>query len=93
MKRELRLYIAGDDAISRSAIANFNRIIEGMDAFLDTKVVDIVDSPESARSMRIMATPTLVRVSPKPIRKVIGDLTDKQRVMTVLGLQPPEEQD
>lgn len=86
MKQVVRLFIAGDDAVSRSAIANLERLAETCGADVETSIVDIVEDPAAARAWRILATPVLVRVLPEPRRKVIGDLADTARVMSVLGL-------
>lgn len=90
MKPELCLYIAGDDAVSQSAVANFRRIVNECGPQVDARVVDVVERPELARELRIMATPILVRLAPPPVRKVLGDLQDTARVITVLGLNSDE---
>jgi circadian clock protein KaiB len=87
MKSELRLYIAGEDAISQSAVANFRQIVKQCPGELGAEVIDIEADPVAARAMRVMATPMLVRMAPAPVRKVIGDLSDTTRVLSALGLE------
>lgn len=81
----LRLYIAGQTPRSLAALSNLKEICE--DKFkgkYKIEVVDLAASPEKARQDQIFAIPTLVRQLPVPIRKIIGDLSDKQRVMVTL---------
>jgi circadian clock protein KaiB len=81
----LRLYIAGQTPKSIAAINNLKRICE-KDLKGDYKIelIDLTRSPEKAREDQIFAIPTLVRQIPTPIRKIIGDLSDTQRVLVTL---------
>ena|SRR5579883_2747516 len=83
---ELTLYIAGQTPRSLAAIANLKSFCE---SYLPNRyrlaVVDLFEQPQLARDDQIIAIPTLVRKMPQPIRKVIGDLSNTQRVL--LGLQ------
>lgn len=91
MKQELRLYVAGDDFVSRSAVSNLGRIADEIGPNVHVSVIDIVETPESLSEMRVLATPMLVRLSPGPVCKVVGDLADIPRVLAVLGIQSNEK--
>ncbi len=82
----LTLYVAGDTARSRQAMANLERICaELLGGRARCATVDVLDSPELADAERILTTPTLIRESPIPRRRVTGDLSDVQRVLSALG--------
>jgi circadian clock protein KaiB len=88
----LTLYVAGDTPRSRQAMANLQRICaELLGGRAECATVDVLDSPELADAERILTTPTLVRESPSPRRRVTGDLSDAQRVMTALGFTSPDQ--
>lgn len=88
MKYELKLYISGDGGHGRRAISNMNEITDSLTAGeCEMEVIDIVNTPAAAIADHIIATPALVKVSPLPIRKVIGDLSDKDKVLFMLGLK------
>ena len=84
------LYVAGDSPRSRLAIANLRRLLEerlrGRSEF---DVVDVQSSPDRAESARILTTPTLVKESPEPQRRIIGDLSDSELVL--IALSPLDE--
>lgn len=85
----LRLYIAGQTPKSLAALSNLKELCE--DEFkgkYKIEVVDLARSPEKAREDQIIAIPTLVRQIPEPIRKIIGDLSNRQRVLVTLTQQP-----
>jgi circadian clock protein KaiB len=83
---ELRLYVARQTPKSPTAISNLKKICaDHSKARYRVEVIDLVKSPALARDHQIVALPTLVRRLPVPIRKVIGDLSDTERV--VVGLQ------
>jgi circadian clock protein KaiB len=90
--------VAGKTVRSEQAIANLRRICrEELDGRYELEIIDVVESPEKAEEDRILATPTLIKQLPPPLRRVIGDLSDKEKVL--LGLEvlpasdPPTEQD
>ena len=89
MKYTLRLYVSGSTSTSLRAIANLRAIgaAPSIDEF-DIEVIDILEHPALAEDGKILATPTLVRVFPEPVRKVIGDLGDRARVLTGLDIRP-----
>ncbi len=85
----LRLYIAGKSPKSLVALANLKALCETHLAGRCTvEVIDVVEHPESARADQIVAIPTLIRRLPEPIRKIIGDLSRRQRVLVGLDLEP-----
>ncbi len=84
-----RLYIAGaNEPKSLRAIDNFHRLAERIPSDCDLDVIDIYEQLEEAEADRISATPTLVKVSPLPTQKIVGDLSDRDRVLAVLGIKP-----
>lgn len=83
----LRLFITGHTPRSEQAIANLYRICqERLDERYEVEIVDILEQPQLAEEERIIATPTLIRVSPLPARRVIGDLSDTKKVLLGLSL-------
>ncbi len=82
----LRLYITGQTPRSEQAVANLTQICEeqfGDQCDLD--IVDVLEHPELAEEEKIIATPTLIRLSPSPCCRIIGDLSDREKVMMGLG--------
>jgi len=85
---ELRLYVAGQTPRSLQAFANLKKICEEhLKGQYTIEVVDLVDNPQLARGDQILAIPTLVRKLPPPMRKIIGDLSDTERVLVGLDLR------
>lgn len=85
---ELRLYIAGESAKSRSAIENLRRICEThLPGKYAIELVDLLLHPQLARGDQIVAIPTLVRKLPNPMRKIIGDLSNEERTLVSLQLR------
>jgi circadian clock protein KaiB len=83
--RKLTLYIAGQTPKSLTAIANLKRITEEhMPGQYEIEVVDLRENPRLAKEHSIVAIPTLVRSLPVPIRKIIGDLSDVEKVLVNL---------
>jgi len=86
---ELRLYVAGHTSKSRAAVANLERICEThLAGQYSIEVIDLVKNPALAAGDQILAVPTLVRRLPEPIRKIIGDLSNEERVLVGLDVQP-----
>jgi len=86
---ELRLYVAGQTAKSITALANLKKYAEEhLQGKYQIEVIDLMQEPQRARADEIIAIPTLVRKLPEPIRKIIGDLSDKERVL--VGLEVNE---
>ncbi len=90
---EFRLYVAGRTPKSVEIIEESIRLLEdALDDRYHLEVIDIIESPELTHKNKILATPALEKVSPGPVRKVIGDLSDKERVLLALGLTAQREE-
>jgi circadian clock protein KaiB len=86
---DLRLYVAGQTPKSTTAIANLRRFCEEhLAGKYRIEVIDLVENPKLARGDQILAIPTLVRRLPEPIRKIIGDLSNSDRVLVGLDIRP-----
>jgi len=85
---ELRLYVAGQTPKSLTALANLRKICsEHLDGRFELHVIDLVKTPQLAQGDQILAIPTLVRNLPQPMRKIIGDLSDTERVLVGLDVR------
>lgn len=85
----LRLYVAGMTPRSTRAIANIREICEGhLQGRYDLQVVDIYQQPVLAEGDQIIAVPTLIKKLPVPLRRLIGDLSDREQVLIGLDLKP-----
>jgi circadian clock protein KaiB len=85
----LQLYVAGQSPKSMRAFANLTRICEEhLAGRYEIEIIDLVEHPALARTDGILAVPTLVRRLPAPIRTIIGDLSDTERVLVGLRLVP-----
>ena len=85
----LRLYVAGQTPRSLTAFRNLKEICEEyLKGQYHIEVVDLMENPTLARGDQILAVPTLVRKLPQPIRKIIGDLSNTERVLVGLDIQP-----
>src|ERR1700722_3645081 len=88
-KYELRLYVAGKTVKSVTALANLKRYCEEhLKGQYVIEVVDLLVKPQLAAGDQIFAIPTLVRKVPEPIRKIIGDLSDEEKVLVGLDIRP-----
>ncbi|HZM02894.1 MAG TPA: circadian clock KaiB family protein [Candidatus Saccharimonadales bacterium] len=86
---ELRLYVAGQTSKSVTAFANLKKICEQhIVGKYHIEVIDLLKNPTLAKGDHIFATPTLVRKLPVPIRKILGDLSNTERVLVGLDLRP-----
>jgi len=84
----LRLYIAGQTPRSVMAFANLKKICEEhLAERYQIEVIDLLENPRLARNDQILAIPTVVRKLPTPVRKIIGDLSNTERVLVGLDLQ------
>ena len=85
----LKLYVAGQSPKSLHAIANLKKICEeNLQGHYELEVIDLYEKPQLAKGDEIIAVPTLVRKLPEPIRKIIGDLSDEEKVLVGLQLRP-----
>ena len=87
----LKLFITGQTLRSAQAITNLNRICEKELAGMDCQmiIIDVLERPQLAEEEKILATPTLIRELPLPVRRIIGDLSDTKQVL--LGLELPRQ--
>ncbi len=86
---DLRLYVAGQTAKSMTALANLKQICEThLAGEYRIEVIDLLKTPQLAAGDQILAVPTLVRRLPEPIKKIIGDLSNEERVLVGLDVQP-----
>jgi circadian clock protein KaiB len=86
---DLRLYVAGQTRKSLTALANLRRFCEEhLAGKYRLEVVDLLKNPQLAQGDQILAIPTLVRKLPEPMRKIIGDLSNTERVLVGLDLRP-----
>lgn len=88
-KWELRLYVAGKTTKSVAAIKNLNRLCEEhLKGKYVIEVIDLLVHPQLAEGDQIFAIPTLVKKVPEPIRKIIGDLSNEEKVLVGLNIRP-----
>ena len=86
---ELRLYVAGQTPKSVLALKNITRYCrENLEGKYSIEVIDLLVKPQLAEGDQIFAIPTLVRKVPEPIRKIIGDLSNEERVLVGLNIRP-----
>ena len=85
----LRLYIAGDSPRSRTAVINLHKLC---DRYLpgrhSIEIVDLLKNPALAKAHQIVAIPTLIRELPEPLKRIIGDLSNVEKVLVGLDIQP-----
>ncbi len=87
-KMELRLYVAGKTEKSIKAFANLKSYCEEhLKGLYSIEIIDLLENPQLAEGDQIVAIPTLVRKVPLPIRRIIGDLSDKERVLVGLDIR------
>jgi circadian clock protein KaiB len=88
----LRLYVAGQTPKSIAAIANLRKLCDQyLTGRYSIDIVDLMRDPDLAQPHQIVAVPTLVRELPEPIRRIIGDLSNTQRVLVGLDIDPPPQ--
>jgi circadian clock protein KaiB len=85
----IKLYVTGKTPRSEQAIMNLRRICdEELSGRYELMVIDVLERPQLAEDEKILATPTVVKELPVPIRRIIGDLSDRERVLLGLDLRP-----
>lgn len=90
---QLRLYIAGQTTKSMLALRNLKQYCEThLAGKYSIEIIDLIENPQLAEGDQILAIPTLVRKFPEPIRKIIGDLSDEEKVLVGLDLKPTNQQ-
>jgi circadian clock protein KaiB len=91
---QLRLYVAGQTPKSLQAFANLKKICEEhLKGRYQIEIIDLIENPQLAKGDQILAIPTLVRKIPEPLRKIIGDLSNTERVLVGLDLRIPVKTD
>jgi circadian clock protein KaiB len=89
---ELTLYVAGQTPKSLAAIANLRKICEeNLKGKYHIEVIDLSRTPQLAKADQIVALPTLVRKLPPPLKKIIGDLSDEEKVLVGLDIKSRDE--
>jgi len=84
---KLRLFITGSTPHSTRAIENMRKICEeNLAGRYDLEIVDVYENPDATRELQIIATPTLVKLLPEPLRRIIGDLSNRERVLAGLDI-------
>lgn len=85
----LKLYVTGTSSRTAQAIENLRRICDQeLQGRYELEIVDVLEHPQAAEDDRILATPTLIKQLPPPLRRVIGDLSDREKVLLGLELHP-----
>ena len=85
----LRLFVTGASSRTGTAIANLRRICEqDLGGQYDLEIIDVLEHPDLAENEKILATPTLIKSLPLPLRRVIGDLSDTEKVLLGLEVHP-----
>ena len=83
----LKLYVLGQTANSQKAIKNLKTLLKNdLKGLYTLKIIDVLKNPSLAEEDKILATPTLIKTLPSPIRKIIGDLSDSEKVLLGLDL-------
>jgi circadian clock protein KaiB len=90
---ELRLYIAGKTQKSVTALTNLKKYCEEhLEGQYVIEVIDLLENPQLAEGDQIFAVPTLVKKVPEPVRKIIGDLSNEEKVLVGLNIRPKNAQ-
>jgi circadian clock protein KaiB len=83
----LRLYVTGQTPRSKAAIAHMKRLCEeDLKDQISLEIIDVLEQPQLAEDQKILATPTLLKMVPPPLKRIIGDLSDKEKVLIGLDL-------
>ena len=88
----MKLYVTGHSPRAERAIANLRRLCEEeLEGCYQLEIIDILEHPQLAEDERILATPTLVKQLPPPLRRVIGDLSSREKVLLGLDVRPRDD--
>jgi len=88
----LKLYITGSSPRAEAAIRNLRRICEDeLNGRYELEIIDVLENAEAAETDRVLATPTLIKQLPPPLRRVIGDLSDREKVLLGLEVRPRDD--
>jgi len=87
VKYVLKLYVTGETPRSRAALKNLENILdENYKGVYSVKVIDVIKHPQLAEDDKILATPALIKILPPPVARIIGDLSDRKKVLLGLDL-------
>jgi circadian clock protein KaiB len=87
VKYVLKLYVTGVTSRSQEALKNLKKILdEDYKGVYSLKVIDVIKQPQLAEDDKILATPTLIKILPPPVARIIGDLSDREKVLLGLDL-------
>lgn len=87
----LKLFLVGQGAFGQEARDNLEALAKKFPEYeFDLEVIDVLENPERAVEDRVIATPTLIKYTPMPVCRIVGDLSDRQRVISALGLRAME---
>ncbi|MFO8031264.1 MAG: circadian clock KaiB family protein [Desulfohalobiaceae bacterium] len=90
---QLRLFVSGSTSRSQQAIQNLRQICEEhLQGRYKLEVIDVAKDPGQVRQRQILAVPTLIKELPLPLRKIVGDLSEKEKVLEGLDIQPKESE-
>ncbi len=93
-KFKLRLYVTGKTPKSERAISNLKEICErDLKGLYKLQITDVLESPQLAEDEKILATPTLIKDLPPPLKRIIGDLSNSEKVLLGLDLSPVSDSD
>ena len=93
-KSKLRLYVTGKTPKSERAIANLKEICEKeLEGLYELEIIDVLEQPQLAEDEKILATPTLIKDLPPPLKRIIGDLSNSEKVLLGLDLSPVSDSD
>jgi circadian clock protein KaiB len=85
----LKLYVAGKSTRAETAISNLRQLCENeLRGQYELEIIDVLERPDLAEDARILATPTLIKQLPPPLRRVIGDLSDREKLLLGLEVKP-----
>ena len=88
---QLQLFVTGQGVLAKRAITNIQRICDhDLGGQVQIEIIDILEHPQAAEDARILATPTLIKKLPQPLRRIIGDLTNRGVVLAALGIPSDE---
>lgn len=82
----LKLYVSGDMPRSELAVRRLKQLTDQVPERCEVEVIDVLTQPERAETDRILATPTLIKESPPPPRRIVGDLRDMETIRVILGM-------
>lgn len=84
-----KLYIVDSSPNSVNAVRNLKKLLKKhLQENYSLKVIDVLENPQVAEDEKILATPLLVKISPPPVRRIVGDLSDEKRLLPELGILP-----